>query len=252
LTSPLPALTLPVDVSCLTFTRGRPALLARAIACFDRQTYGDRALVIVVEEDDVAALRLLKTRAQDRTRICIVPPPGATLGKLRNIAGDVAGGDFVAQWDDDDFYHPERLEAQCHCLAATGKAACRLQRWLVTRGRRAAISGYRPWEGSIVCRKSALPRYPDLRRGEDTPVIAELSRRGDLCLLDRAVPLCLSVPWRQYLWQVPFQIHHALGHRTGDGGPIPDPQRRQPTNKRKMEIRCCGQVCHGIDTPEEG
>jgi hypothetical protein len=35
--------------------------------------------------------------------------PGATLGTLRGLSLDVATGEIVCQWDDDDCHHPDRI-----------------------------------------------------------------------------------------------------------------------------------------------
>jgi glycosyltransferase involved in cell wall biosynthesis len=94
------------------------------------------------------------------------------LGELRNEAVDRATGPYVCQWDDDDLYDPERVETQMAAILALGADACFLARerlWWPAR-RKLAISCARVWEGSMVCAKDRLPRYPALRRGEDTPV----------------------------------------------------------------------------------
>ena len=39
-------------------------------------------------------------------------PSGLTLGELRNFSVQLARYPLVCQWDDDDLYHPRRLETQ--------------------------------------------------------------------------------------------------------------------------------------------
>jgi glycosyltransferase involved in cell wall biosynthesis len=34
------------------------------------------------------------------------------VGQIRNMAFDMAGGEYLATWDDDDWYHPKRLAFQ--------------------------------------------------------------------------------------------------------------------------------------------
>ncbi|GDY43676.1 hypothetical protein SANT12839_045580 [Streptomyces antimycoticus] len=91
---------------------------------------------------------------------------------------DRATGPYVCQWDDDDLYDPERVETQMAAILALGADACFLARerlWWPAR-RKLAISCARVWEGSMVCAKDRLPRYPAERRGEDTPVAEEIVR----------------------------------------------------------------------------
>ena len=51
--------------------------------------------------------------------------------------------------------------------------------------KRAYVSSKRPWEQSMVAERAILPPYPDLAKGEDTPVVEALIRQGEQILLDR-------------------------------------------------------------------
>ncbi|KAA0579339.1 glycosyltransferase [Azospirillum sp. Sh1] len=181
-------------ISCLMVTRGRRALLEFAIDGFARQTYPNRELVIVCDspalpQDDpleraVRAagcrnVRLIRVNAAGRDG-------GLTLGELRNIAVDHAAGRYVCQWDDDDLYDPCRLQMQQRVLAAAGAQACLLGRWMIwwPAEDRLAVSCERDWEGSLLCEKAVMPRYPALRRGEDTPVVEQLRRSARVVRMD--------------------------------------------------------------------
>jgi hypothetical protein len=106
---------------------------------------------------------------------------------LRNIALQARTGKYVAQWDDDDWYSPARLTEQMAAIRKTGKRGCLLARWTLydCLTKRAYVSNVRPWEGSIVVERAILPMYPDVAMREDTPVVVELNRQGQLTLLDR-------------------------------------------------------------------
>jgi hypothetical protein len=43
----------------------------------------------------------------------------------------------------------------------------------------------RPLEGSLVAERALLPPCPDVDRGEDTPVIAQLQSDNQLAMIDR-------------------------------------------------------------------
>lgn len=181
-------------ISCLMVTRGRRALLEFAINGFARQTYPNRELVIVCDSpalpQDDPLERAIRAAGCRNVRLIRVNAAGRdgglTLGELRNIAVDHAAGRYVCQWDDDDLYDPCRLQMQQRVLAAAGAQACLLGRWMIwwPAEDRLAVSCERDWEGSLLCEKAVMPRYPALRRGEDTPVVEQLRRSARVVRMD--------------------------------------------------------------------
>ncbi|CAO3411538.1 glycosyltransferase [Azospirillum largimobile] len=177
-------------ISCLMVTRGRSGLPRFAIEGFARQTYPNRELVVVCDSpalpQDDPLERAIRDAACPTIRLIRVEAGGLTLGELRNIAVDRAAGRYVCQWDDDDLYDPCRLEMQQRVLAAAGAQACLLGRWMIwwPAENRLAVSCERDWEGSLLCEKAAMPRYPALRRGEDTPVVEQLRRSARVVRMD--------------------------------------------------------------------
>jgi glycosyltransferase involved in cell wall biosynthesis len=144
-------------------------------------------MLIVTEESDTSTADLLESlRARENITMSIVPEmKKLTLGQLRNWAVEQATSEYVAQWDDDDFYHPERLSAQMRAIAEHRVTACVLRRVLLLINGRKMISSVRDWEGTLVCRRTDLVAYPSLSRGEDTPVIEALAKGRRLVRLDR-------------------------------------------------------------------
>ena len=174
-------------VSALMITARRPALAACAIASFRAQTYAHRELLIIDDGNDDTLAEHVAALADPRVRLLRLPAAGRSLGALRNIAVAQARGEFVCQWDDDDLYDPARIECQMQALQQTSAQACFLRRWLIwwPARRRLAVSNARIWEGSMLARKLALPMYPELRRGEDTPVVDALVAGHRVVLLDQ-------------------------------------------------------------------
>ncbi|MEU6651938.1 glycosyltransferase [Streptomyces sp. NPDC046900] len=163
-------------VSCLMVTKDRSSTARRAISCFRAQTYSNLELVVVEDGTDDTLEQHIRELSDSRIRHHRLPPEGRPLGELRNEAVDRATGAYVCQWDDDDLYDPERVETQMAAILALGAEACFLARerlWWPAR-HKLAISCARVWEGSMVCAKERLPRYPAQRRGEDTPVAEEV------------------------------------------------------------------------------
>jgi hypothetical protein len=117
---PRPRAAREVMVSCVMPTRARPAFARRAAAAFLAQDHPRRELIVV--DDGPAPLclpdddRIVHLRLRAR----------APIGAKRNLAAEAARGEFIAHWDDDDWYAPWRLSAQLANLRATGADVCGL------------------------------------------------------------------------------------------------------------------------------
>ena len=97
----------PPLVSCIMPTRDRPEFALQAVRYFQRQDWPATELIIV--EDDPS---LLAGLLPDDPRITLVPSgTSRSIGSKRNLACELARGEIIAQWDDDDWYGPERLSA---------------------------------------------------------------------------------------------------------------------------------------------
>jgi glycosyltransferase involved in cell wall biosynthesis len=113
---------------------------------------------------------------------------GKTLGELRNESVALARGTLVCQWDDDDRSHPDRLRIQIQALLQENASACYLTQQLhrfVDSGEQIAedwshdLYPRNVVQGSAVVRRDAMPRYPALRRGEDTALLHALIEAGE-------------------------------------------------------------------------
>jgi len=162
-------------VSCLCLTRNKPRHLARAIACFFGQTYANRELVVVHRSDDTATEAVLERYRDNREilPIALEKDPTRTLGLLRNISIERCSGEYFCQWDDDDWYHEDRLRLQVSGALDNYQDASVLTHLLFfdTASRTAYLSNMRLWEGTLLCRKAALGtsvRYRSLPRMEDS------------------------------------------------------------------------------------
>jgi glycosyltransferase involved in cell wall biosynthesis len=184
-------------ISCLMVTLPVPERFERlkqSLAGYAAQTYARRELVIVANGGTPEALAAIKAHVAGlgRDDIRIVEPPGSlTLGALRNVSKASARGEVVCQWDDDDLYHPERLERQLDALARSGAEAVCLQQvmqfFTVERLLYCLnfhIGGESVFAGSLMCWTRTPIVYPESgersRLGEDTDVACQLVERGGL------------------------------------------------------------------------
>lgn len=194
----------PELVSCVMLTAGRPLQARIAIECFRRQSWPRRQLVIVDTGTETSLEDWVRSLDDPAINFKRLPRGGATLGGLRNLATDRARGDFVCVWDDDDLHHPMRIEAQMTALTSTGAAACLLGRLFIWwPGRRElAASSSRAWEGTLLCRRDAMPRYDAEDRSEDTPAVTRLIARERIIRID-APELYVYVRHATNTWSEP-------------------------------------------------
>lgn len=160
-------------VSCLMVTANRKKLARRAINCFIDQTYPNKELVIIDDGDEDYSSILQDVPTKELNYIKLQKEPDFVLGKLRNKSLEASSGDFLVQWDDDDWYHPERIKIQANILNQ-GYDACCLSSAIMHLDTAEFIMhpyiGILPngIPGSIMHRRNDSIRYPETKRSEDT------------------------------------------------------------------------------------
>ena len=173
-------------------SRGHLCPARFAIECYRRQTWPHRELIIVSAVPDSRLADYVATLGDPTVRFVSADP--APLGALRNVRVEAARGALLCQWDDDDLYHPQRLEFQHEQLAA---AAAHFLRRLVVwwpAQRRLVISKRRIWEGSMLVRREALGRYLPIGRREDTRAVGDLREHRDgIALTDQPLAYCYII-----------------------------------------------------------
>ena len=174
-------------------TRNRVHLARRALACLKDQHWDNKELIIVDDGDaDYTALvnhygacfPIHYHRLRDNQ--------GQTLGALRNLCLELAQGDYCIQWDDDEWYHPQRISIQMQALLQHQADATVLRSTLmhlddasmVNRPYRTQLKRGTP--GTILHRRTHL-RYPAMRRHEDTRFLRAIANEGKVhCIDDHA------------------------------------------------------------------
>lgn len=154
-------------------TADRRRLCRRAVRCYRRQTYPNRELV-VVEDGRQDLSPVLETVSEDElTHIQLPSEEDHVLGRLRNVALKAATGKFRAQWDDDDWYHPKRIEKQVQVLQEGYDACCLRGTLMHVDSPKYADRPYIGYlqdgvPGTIMHRPDPDIRYPKMHREEDT------------------------------------------------------------------------------------
>jgi O-antigen biosynthesis protein len=106
--APVPPASEQPLVSCIMATRDRPDFVMQSIRYFQRQDYPNRELIILHDGhtrpldcvDDDPRIRWIATHTRQ------------SIGAKRNRGCELAHGAFIAHWDDDDWYAPDRLSLQ--------------------------------------------------------------------------------------------------------------------------------------------
>lgn len=198
-------------------------MLKRAIDCFVAQLYQWKELIVVYESDDIAMVNFVATCTGPIYEyihfVCVDAVPKRTLGELRNIGIEKATGKYICQWDDDDWYHANRLAYQCNELLRNGKNGSVMTQWMVfdATNKNAYVSSRRIWEGSILCEKSVLQLMPyaSMQMGEDTDTIEYLTAKGYLHQIKEAPALYIYIyhgknTWHFEHWDYIFQCSDRL------------------------------------------
>ncbi|MDN5794378.1 MAG: glycosyltransferase [Intrasporangium sp.] len=165
-------------VTCVLPTGDRALFAAKAFEYFARQTYARRELVVV----DTGQVRL--DLALPRGARVVVAEAGTPLGQARNLGAAQAKGSFIAHWDDDDWYAPDRLARQVAILQDQPAQVCGAGSLLTYRVLDGDAWRYRPLPGdatfvagSTLMYRSAFWRefpLPPLDVGEDAAWLAGL------------------------------------------------------------------------------
>jgi glycosyltransferase involved in cell wall biosynthesis len=162
---------------------------------FDRQTFTDREWIIVTDKSKAGVFRWVDKLNRPDIRAVGVKD-GSQRWILRNTAIDKAAGRLLAQWDDDDLYHPELLWSQVNFLRMTGAEACFMQThlhifekerrvWVLDWGkiRDKGHPGTVMWQAASNLRYQAGFDTTEAHWPEDSVFQADLMERGSVAYL---------------------------------------------------------------------
>lgn len=179
-------------VSCVMPTANRAEFVPGAIACFLAQDFDSRELV-VLDNGTESIEPLLPSDPRIRYRRIA---PNLKLGELRNLACEMARGEIIVHWDDDDWYPADRISRQVQRLWEGDTELCATSRiyFLESGGARAweyCSGGTRPWlAGSSFAYRRSLwerQRFQAIRVGEDACFSAKVPRNRIVDLADPAL-----------------------------------------------------------------
>jgi glycosyltransferase involved in cell wall biosynthesis len=103
----------PPLVTAIMPARDRPEFAVQAVRYFCDQDYPNKEMVVLEDGSPSLAGRLPD---DPRIRYIATGAPYRSIGAMRNEACQLARGEIVAHWDDDDWYGPQRLTRQVEAI----------------------------------------------------------------------------------------------------------------------------------------
>jgi glycosyltransferase involved in cell wall biosynthesis len=166
-------------ISAIMVTKNRVNYVKNAVESFIKQTYISKELIIVTDNDEETE-KYGKELERKYKNIRVYNYIGKlTLGELRNIGIKHAYGEYIIQWDDDDYYHPARIGVMYSQLKSIpGSKFAIMKNWTVAwpQYNKVGISKTRLWEGSILFDRDLYPKhqYSEESKDEDRKFVMSL------------------------------------------------------------------------------
>jgi hypothetical protein len=180
-------------VSCIMPTADRRPFVSQAIRHFLRQEYSNRELIIL----DDGADSIQDLIPDDERLRYIRLPQRRTMGAKHNLGCELARGEIIVHWDDDDWNAEWRITYQVkqllQCPPTTLSGLSRLF-FYEPCSRRAWEYSYplkgRPWvSGATFCYYKSFweeHRFPDMNEGADTVFVWNLNDTNIVALPDHS------------------------------------------------------------------
>lgn len=192
-------------VTAILPTRGRQEFAAAALACWRAQTWPSKELIILDDADDPsfpdgfqfqpawggspAGLYYSRLHSEKRK----------TIGYKRNLACQLALGEFIIHFDSDDYSAPERMADQVMRLLQSGKSVTGYHSIKFTDGTSWwQYQGYSGWAfDSSLCYRRAfwreIAQFADANDGLEESFRAAAIRRNDFVSVDGHELLLASI-----------------------------------------------------------
>ncbi|MCG8649919.1 MAG: glycosyltransferase family 2 protein, partial [Pirellulales bacterium] len=162
-------------ISCVMPTYGRPDYVNEAVKMFLDQDYPADRRELVILNDCAGQTFQCDLADQSGVRVINQPRKYPTLGQKRNACIELARGELIAVWDDDDLYLPWRLSFSLDQMQRHRTAFYRASTYWAYwgKGKLHVNQATRAWisHSLWMFRKDVWSRaggYPNMDGGEDT------------------------------------------------------------------------------------
>lgn len=176
-------------ITVITCTK-RPECMIRLLANFNRQKYGKKELIIILNHDSLKLSAYRKAAAPYRNVRVYRLPEHITLGSCLNFGVQRSKYGCIAKFDDDDYYAPGYLAEAMRAMLKTGADIVgKRAHFMHLLGRRALLYRYenkanrevRLVQGATLLvnrRVFGQVRFPDRNRGECVKFCADSIAKG--------------------------------------------------------------------------
>lgn len=183
-------------VTCLTATYGRISKLSEAVSCFVNQDYENKKLVILNNHPAPLTCDLPGVEIYNE-------PIYPTLGDCRNRLIDLADGEFIRTWDDDDLYMPWTIsQGVDHIGEAIAWKPKRSWFWVKEHGPKLAENVF---EASILIKTWVAKKYkylPGSGGNEHETLCNGMDKEGGCQNTDVGMKASYVYRWGWGMWHI--------------------------------------------------
>jgi glycosyltransferase involved in cell wall biosynthesis len=174
---------MPPLITAIMVTKGDIDLINQSYSCFQDQTYPNKRLLIITDCQDEFVIK-------DKEVDILCVSRGRTLGELRNIGLEKASK-LSIQWDDDDWYSPDRMQIQYNALKKA-KAVLLTEQLHYFRDTNEVSWVYDSTgiQGTLLLDKTCNVWYPSEPKGEDTVLKNKLVKLKAINLVAGGICYC--------------------------------------------------------------
>ena len=189
-------------VSCLTATYGRHTLVEQVLSCFLNQDYDDAELVILNNHPEPLFVSSI-VRDHHSLTVRVVNESGyKTLGACRNRLLELAQGEFVRTWDDDDLYLPWTL-SQGMSLIGDAPAFKPARSWFTTDMSKFELQR-NVFEAAMLVRTDVARKYGYKESGGDEhmPLLEGIAKEGGCREIEMGWQSSYIYRWGCGVWHI--------------------------------------------------
>ncbi len=102
-------------ISCLLFVQNSFELVIKSVQCFINQTFPHKELFVFARENWFKVKKHIDELGRDDIFVPRIDPR-LNKGEVKNLGCELATGNIICNWEDDDLYNNKRLTTQFHFL----------------------------------------------------------------------------------------------------------------------------------------
>jgi len=149
-------------ISCLCIANGKPAFFDKALACFEKQNYPNRELVVAYYKKDYHTQTVIEQsiKNHDSKIISVTYCSKESQGDIMKNAILKSTGFYLCNWNEEAWHHESRLSYQYNSMQIVGerfKASILSTIWIHDyQNSQSYLSTSALWAETLLCRKEIV------------------------------------------------------------------------------------------------